>query len=161
MTNAPLQVDYQVFLMASVASVFDMVADHEQVCRFVPNLEHGGIHHSEQGLLRLCDFGNDMVAQECIVRWQPPSAFEYTMLAPNPFGIREHYATVTCQPYESQAMTAHGTLLRWQHYFEHDDLDTMLSMLNTMFDHIFTELIKQFHGYRLNNSAENKYFYQQ
>lgn len=141
--TTPLQADYQAFLMAPVASVFEAVADHERYCQLAPNLKQVTVCQSEQGLIRTCDFGNDMILQERIVLWQPPAMYAYAAIAPNPFGVRDHYAVVTCKPRED------GTHLRWQHYFDHDDLAAMLSMLNQMFDQVFARLFARFDGYML------------
>ncbi len=141
--TAPLQADYQAFLKAPVASVFEAVAHHKGYCRLFPNLKQVSVYPSEQGLIRACDFGNDMILKERIVFWQPPAIYAYTAVAPNPFGVWQHYAVVYCEPAEG------GTQLRWQHYFDHDDLEVMLSMLNKMFDQVFAELFTQFDGYML------------
>ncbi len=136
--GAPLQADYQLFLAAPVASIFESVADHEHFCQLIPNLQHVYVHDTAQGTIRSCDFGNDMILEERIVLWQPPNAYAYTATMPNPFGIWNHYALVTCQPHQN------GTHLRWQHYFEHDDLAAILTLLNTMFSAMFTNLIAEF-----------------
>ena len=140
---APLQADYQAFLLAPVAAAFAMVGNHESYREFVPNLKNITLCQSKRGLIRVCDFGHGMIVEEQILLWQPPTRFAYAMLTPNPFGIRHHYATVTCQPYKA------GTQLRWQHYFEHDDLTAMLSMLNKMFEAFFIRLFGQFEGHML------------
>ncbi|MEM7028573.1 MAG: SRPBCC family protein [Chloroflexota bacterium] len=138
---APLQADYQAVLQAPVPTVFNAVANHDQYCQLMPNLKH--VHFSEPDAIRSCDFGNDMILQEKIILWKPPSTYAYTALTPNPFGIWEHYAEVRCEPHQD------GTYLRWQHYFKHDDLAAMLILLNQMFDEIFGRLFKQFDGRRL------------
>ena len=135
-----MQADYRAFLMAPVTSVFEAVANHERYCQFFPNLKQVGVSQSEQGLIRSCDFGNDMILEEQIVLWQPPTVHAYAAMTPNPFGVWHHYAVVTCKPHKD------GTKLRWQHYFEHDDLPTMLAMLNKMFDQAFAGLLAQFGG---------------
>ena len=141
--TAPLQADYQAFLTAPVASVYDAVAAHERYSQFVPNLKRVTVTQSEQGLIRCCDFGNDMICEERVLLCQPPSVYAYAAIAPNPFGLRAHYAIATCQLHEN------GTRLRWRHYFEHDDLIAMLTMLNTMFDYVFAGLFAEFGGHRL------------
>lgn len=141
--TAPLRANYQALLMAPVATVFEAVANHEQYCQFMPNLKQATVSRSVQGLIRTCDFGNDMILQERIVLWQPPAAYAYAAIAPNPFGVWDHLAVVTCDSCEN------GTQLRWQHYFDHDDLTAMLSMLNHTFDQMFAKLFAQFDGHTL------------
>ncbi|MEM7126803.1 MAG: SRPBCC family protein [Chloroflexota bacterium] len=141
--TAPLQCDYQAILDATVDAVFAAISNSECLCGFVPGLQHASVGQSERGLVRRCDFGNDMIVEEQIILWQPPSAYAYAAIAPNPFGLREHYATVTCNPCEE------GTHLRWQHFFEHDDLAAMKSVLDGVFEQIFDGLLAQFGGQKL------------
>ena len=142
--------------MAPVTSVFEVIANTERLCQLMPMLNHISLYQSEEGWHRQCDFGNDMIVEERIVLWQPPSAYAYATIAPNPFGLWHHYALVTCQPHMDG--TLHGTYLRWQHYFEHDDLGAMLSILNTMFEHLFTGLFELFGGHILHESNKNNFF---
>ncbi|MBV7337437.1 SRPBCC family protein [Chloroflexi bacterium TSY] len=142
--TAPLQADYRAFLAAPNDSVFDTITNCERLCQFVSNLKQVTVCQSAQGLIRTCDFGNDMIVEERIVFWQPPHAYAYSVVASNPFGLRQHYAIVSSKPREN------GTQLRWQHYFEHDDLTAMLSMLNRMFDQVFFGLFEEFGGHKLN-----------
>ncbi len=141
--TAPLHADYQAFLAAPMASVFDAFANDERFCQLVPNLQQVTVCQSENGLIRQCNFGNDMIVEQRIVLCQPPSVYIYSINTPNPLGVRQHYSIVACQPQEN------GTHLRWQHYFEHDDLVAMVAMLDAMFEHILAGLCAQFEGQRL------------
>ena len=139
--SGPLQANYQAFLMAPMASIFDAFASDERFCRLVPNLQKVTGYESAQGLTRRCDFGNDMIVEQRIVACHQPSLYAYCVTMPNPLGLRRHYSIVTFQPESG------GTHLRWQHYFEHDDLVAMLAMLNRMFEHVFTGLCEEFDGH--------------
>lgn len=139
----PLQADYQAFLIAPVSCVFESVANYKKYCQFIPGLKQVRMYQSEQGLIRICDFGNDMILKEQFVFWQPPIKYVYTTLMPNPFGLWHHYAVVICKPYRN------GTHLSWQHYFAHDDLAAMLALLNNMFKQVIAKLLAQFDGYML------------
>ena len=90
-----------------------------------------------------------MILVEQIVLWHPPTTFAYTAIEPNPVGGWNHYAIVTCQPYQDE------THLRWQHYFNHDDLPAMLTMLNQMFNQVFTAFLTQFDGQMLSKHCGN------
>lgn len=140
---ALLQADYQAFLIAPMATLFDAFANDEHFCQLVPKLQAVTMYQSAQGLFRRCDFGNDLIVDQRIVLCQPPSIFAYAVVTPNPLGLRKHYAEVTCHPDES------GTRLRWQHYFDHDDPAAMLKMLDEMFEQIVAGLLAEFAGERL------------
>ena len=140
---APLQAEYEALFAAPTDAVFEAVVDHERFCQLVPSLQHVTLYHSKQGLIRQCDFGNDMIVEQRIVQCKPPSVFAYAITTPNPLGVRQHYAIATCNPYEN------GTHLCCQHYFEHDDLAAMLAMLNTMFGYLIDGLVEEFGGHRL------------
>ncbi|MEM7126840.1 MAG: SRPBCC family protein [Chloroflexota bacterium] len=146
--TAPLRADYQAILTAPADAVFAAISNSECLSTFVPEVKQAVVGRSERGLIRRCDFGNDMIIEERIVLWQPPSTYAYSAIAPNPFGLRDHYAAVTCNP------IGEGTHLRWLHYFEHDDLAAMMYVLDGMFERIFGGLLQQFGGRRLHNLPE-------
>ena len=141
--SARLQADYQAFLIAPMATLFDAFANDERFCQLIPKLQGVTMYQSAQGLTRRCDFGNDLIVDQRIEQYQPPSIFAYAVVTPNPLGLRKHYAEVTCQPH------GNGTRLRWQHYFEHDDPVAMLKMLNEMFEQVLIGLFAEFEGQRL------------
>ena len=141
--SAPLRANYQAFLMAPMASIFDAFASDERFCQLVPNLQNVTRYESTQGLIRRCDFGNDLIVEQRIVAYHPPSIYAYCVTVPNPLGLRRHCSIVTCQP------QGRGTHLCWQHCFEHDDLVAILAMLDAMFVYMLAGLFKQFEGQRL------------
>jgi hypothetical protein len=141
--DAPRQANYALFLKAAVDPVFTCVTSHEMICDLVPGIQNVSVQETETGTIRCCDYGNDMLLQERIVLWKPPNYFAYQALTPNPFGLWNHLALISCQANGS------GTTLTWQHYFEHDDLQVMNLMIDDMFGVMWLKLIDRFGGYPL------------
>lgn len=146
-TTAPQQASYGLFLEAPVEHVFAHVTSYDMICDLVPGIQHVSAQETEAGTIRCCDFGNDMLLQERIVLWEPPNAFGYQALTPNPFGLWKHLALVSCQAHAS------GATLQWQHYFEHDDLQAMRAMLDDNFAVMWQKLMDRFGGYPLGQGA--------
>ena len=145
-TQAPLQAQFDVQLNTSPEAVFNVLADHANMCDLVPGMEKitveatvdsepGGV-----GTVRYCDFGNDMVVAEKIVLWQPPLAYGYRIAAPNPFGLWQHYSQVNCR------VDGKNTRLTWQQFFEHDDLPAMMALISGSLLGVFENLIARFGG---------------
>ena len=141
--NATLRAVYKAFLTAPSSDIFDAFADANQFCQLVPNLKQIRTTETDKGQVRRCDFGNDMIIEQQIICVDPPTLFAYVVTMPNPFGIREHFSVIRCLPKDG------GTELRWMHYFEHDDPDAMLAMLESTFEHVLAGLTKAYEGYRL------------
>ena len=142
-TGAPRQAAYALYLEASVEHVFNYVTAHDIICDLIPGMQKVFVRETETGTVRCCDFGNDMLLQEHVVLWKPPNQFGYQAITPNPFGLWEHLALISCQTDRA------GMILQWWHYFEHDDLPVMRAMLDDMFANIWQRLVDHFGGYPL------------
>jgi len=142
--NSPLRLTQTVSLPVSVESVFGIISGRSHLCDLVPGLQQVQMDFSGTdgvegvGMVRCCDFGNDMWIQETVVLWQPPTIFAYRIAAPNPFGLTDHLATVTCLP-EGAA-----TRLIWRQYYHHADLNAMNILMASLMDGLLVNLNRRF-----------------
>jgi|GEM_PF-2614673 len=143
-SDAPIRFTRTVILPAAPETVFGVVSGQAHLCELVPGLQQvhmdldraGGVEGV--GMVRSCDFGNDMWIRETVVLWQPPHAFAYSIAAPNPFGLIDHLATVTCQPVQA------ATRLTWQQHYHHADLNAMNVLMASLMDGLVVNLNRRF-----------------
>lgn len=139
---APLRATYTARLNASVPEVFEYVTNKAHICEFVPGLLHIEVHlpclGGGIGTQRVCDFGNDMVIQETIVLWQPPTRHAYRIAEPNPFGLYDHLGVVSTRP------VGDDVELNWLHYYNHHDLPAIAGLLDETFGGVMENLIDRF-----------------
>ncbi len=142
--RSPLRFSQSVVLSTPVETIFDLVSSHVHLCDLIPNLHsvHVEMGMSEGaagvGMVRWCDFGNDMWIEEKIVLWDPPNAFAYQIVAPNPFGLTDHLALIHCCPTDS------GSRLTWQQHYHHADLTSMDALMVSMMDGLMMNLSQRY-----------------
>jgi len=140
----PVRISQSVILAAPAEAVFAVVSDHARLCELIPDLHQAHMDLSQSGgkegvgMVRCCDFGNDMWIQETVVHWEPPFVYAYRITAPNPFGLTDHFAVVNCHPIEA------GTQLTWQQHYHHADLDAMNAKTASMMDALLMNLSHRF-----------------
>jgi len=141
---APLRITRTITLAAPVKTVFAVVSDHAHLCELIPDLHQAHMDLSQSGgktgvgMVRCCDFGNDMWIQETVIHWEPPFVYAYRIAAPNPFGLTDHFALVNCRLAEI------GTQLTWWQHYHHADLDAMNAMMASMMDALLMNLFRRF-----------------
>jgi hypothetical protein len=131
-TTAPLRLEQVVWLPAAPTAVFTLLSNHEELPRlfaWVHRVIVDNTHAIVEGGLgarRICLFGGDMILEELIVGWDPPQLYAYAGVdATHPFGMTGHVGVIRCED-----GAADGTLLRWQHYFDHPHLSAMQTQLD-------------------------------
>ena len=142
-TQAPLQLEKVVELHWPVESTFDLLSNHTRWPRIFPWLIQVSVDNSRAfikdglGARRICYLGNGMLLEEVIVGWQPPDMYAYAGLdESHPFGMRGHVGVIRCE-----SLVEVGTLLRWQHYFNHANPAAMREQLNSSLEAAMRNLI--------------------
>lgn len=144
---APLQLTRTGFVSAPAETVFGIVSGQSHLCELIPGLQQVQMDFrcagrvEGVGMVRRCDFGNDMWIRETVVLWQPPTIFAYQIAAPNPFGLTDHLAIVMCLPDQA------ATRLTWHQHYNHADLDAINALMASMMDSLLMNLDRCFQAY--------------
>ncbi|MEM7126536.1 MAG: SRPBCC family protein [Chloroflexota bacterium] len=144
-TSAPLRLETATKLQAPSTDIFFCLTDPKQMCGIFSWMHditvdnRAATEANGLGAKRSCYFGNGMVLEEIIVGWQPPHRYAYRGVdETHPFGMIGHLGIIECRPEEG------GTLLLWQHYFEHSNPKAMLEHLTTSVQTAINSLIERF-----------------
>ena len=145
-TKAPLRAEQSISVNASPEMVWALVSDHQKVPMYLPMIEKVTVDNSNAstengvGAIKHCSIG-DMTWQEEILLWNPDLALAYGMPDGNPMGMSGHLGLVLLAANETG-----GTTLCWQFYFNHPDVDAMVSQTEGALQQGLSGLIEIFGG---------------
>ena len=136
-------------LKRSPKEIFRAVSDSKELAMMLPGIHTVEVDNSKaevpggKGCVRVCTFEQGMALTEDIRYWDPGTAYAYSVRAPNPVGVENHVAVFHV------ADDGHGgTLLTWNHYFDHMAVEQAVPAVNAMMTEILGKLIAS-HGGQL------------
>lgn len=146
-TNAPLRLQATAWLKAAPEAVFHDLSDPLRMCHVFPWMDTVQVRSKTAepsygpGARRYCHFGNGMVLEEVIVSWEPPFRYAYKGVdETHPFGMLDHLGVIRCDAQDG------GTLLTWQHYFDHHNVEAMSEQLGGSMKEAITGLAARYNG---------------
>ena len=144
-STAPLRIETVEQFQTEPLPLFISLTDPGEMCRTFGWMHKVTVDNAAAtvpnglGAIRRCHFGNGLVLEEEIVAWAAPSGFAYRGIdETHPFGMLGHLGIVQFVRKEN------GTELIWRQYFDHPNLEAMLTQLSANIEMVVDHLHMRF-----------------